>query len=93
MLSIFGAFVPRLLLFAGWYNDGAYWGSLFGSPIRFLGGFIFLPWTTFIYGFVQQNGLSLLNWIFLIAAVFADLGTWGIGFLAGRKEYSAYRGS
>ena len=52
-----------------------------------------LPWTTFIYGFVQQNGLSLLNWIFLIAAVFADLGTWGIGFLAGRKEYSAYRGT
>ncbi len=93
MTAIFSAILPRFLLFVGWYNDPTYWGGVFGSPIWLLGGFLVLPWTTFIYGFVQRDGLSLVNWIFLICALAIDLGTWGIGFFAGRKEYSAYRGT
>ena len=85
MTAIFGAILPRFVLLVGWYNDPTYWTGVFGSPIWFLGGFLFLPWTTFIYGFVQQNGLSLVNWIFLIAALAIDLGTWGIGIFAGSQ--------
>jgi len=93
MMAIFGAILPRFVLLVAWSNDGAYWGSLFGSSVWFLGGFLFLPWTTLIYGLVQTNGLSLINWIFLAGALAIDLGTWGIGAFAGRKEYSAYRGT
>jgi hypothetical protein len=64
-----------------------------GSPILFLGGFLFLPWTTLIYWLAVQNGMTLLNWIFVACGLAIDLGTWGIGFFAGRKEYSAYRGT
>ena len=39
------------------------------------------------------NGLSLLNIIFLLLAIGGDLGTWGMGFFGGRKEYSNYRGT
>ena len=92
MMAVFGAILPRFALLVGWSNDPAGWGAIFGSPVWFLGGFLFLPWTTLIYGFVQPNGL-LLNIIFLIGALLIDLGTWGIGIFATRREVSNYRGT
>jgi hypothetical protein len=94
MMAIFGAFIPRLVLLVAWSNDQAYWGTtLFGSGVWFLGGFLFFPWTTLIYGLVAPNGLSILNIIFLLAAFMIDLGTWGIGFFASRQQVSNYRGT
>ncbi len=93
MNAIFGALIPRFVLLVGWYNDQTYWGNLFGSGVWFLGGFIFFPWTTLLYGLMQANGMSLVNWIFLLFGVAIDLGTWGVGFFAGRKEYSSYKAS
>ena len=90
MTAIFGALMPRLALLAGWSNDSAYWNNLFGSQLWLGLGFLFLPWTTLIYGFVSQNGLTLLNIIFLVMALLLDLGTWGVGALGGRKEVSSY---
>jgi hypothetical protein len=92
MMAIFGAILPRFVLLVGWANDQASWGSVFGSSVWLLVGFLFLPWTTLIYGLVQQNGLSLLDWIFIGCALLIDLGTWGVGALAGRKQVSSYRG-
>ncbi|HYH93972.1 MAG TPA: hypothetical protein VD763_12485 [Candidatus Saccharimonadales bacterium] len=91
MMAIFGAILPRFVLLVGWSNDAAYWGTLFGSGVWTLFGFLFFPWTTLIYGLVQTNGLSLLNIIFLIAALLIDLGTWGIGAFATRQQVSNYR--
>ncbi len=90
---IFGAIMPRLALLAGWSNDPTYWNALFGSQLWLGLGFVFLPWTTLIYGFAAPNGLTLLNIVFIAMAVLLDLGTWGLGFFGGRKEYSNYRGS
>jgi hypothetical protein len=92
-MSLISAIVPRFVLLVGWVNNSATWESLFGSPIWLLGGFLFFPWTTVIYGFVAPNGLSLLNWIFLACALLLDLGTWGIGVFATRKQVSNYRGT
>jgi len=91
MMAIFGAILPRFVLLVAWSNDAAYWGSLFGNGIWTLFGFLFFPWTTLVYGLVQTNGLSLLNIIFLIAALLIDLGTWGIGAFATRQQVSNYR--
>jgi hypothetical protein len=93
MMGIFGAILPRFALLVGWANDQTAWTSLFGSPVWFLFGFLFFPWTTLIYGFVLPNGMSLLNWIFVGAALLIDLGTWGVGAFATRQEYSNYRGT
>ena len=93
MMAIFGALIPRFVLLVAWSNDSNYWNTLFGSPVWFLGGFLFFPWTTLIYGFVAPNGLSLLNIVFLIAAFAIDLGTWGVGFFASREQVSSYRGT
>ena len=94
MMAIFGALLPRFVLLVAWSNDGTYWGqTLFGGPVLFLGGFLFFPWTTLIYGFAQANGMSLLNWIFVLAALMIDLGTWGIGAFATKKQADSYMGS
>jgi hypothetical protein len=91
MMAIFGAILPRFILLVGWSNDPTYWESLFGSSLWLLGGFLFLPWTTVIWGLAEPNGLSLLNLIFLGCAFLLDLATWGIGALASRKQVSIYR--
>lgn len=93
MMAIFGALLPRLVLLVGWSNDQAGWAAIFGSPVWFLGGFLFFPWTTLVYGLAYQNGMSLLNWIFVISALLIDLGTWGVGFFASREQVSNYRGT
>lgn len=91
MMAFFGAIIPRFVLLVGWVNDQTYWQNVFNAPIWFLAGFLLFPWTTLIYGLAQQNGMSFLNWIFLGGALLIDLGTWGIGVFAGRKQYDAYR--
>jgi hypothetical protein len=93
LMAIFGAILPRFVLLVGWSNDPAGWQAAVGGPVLLLGGFLFFPWTTLIYGFVAPNGLSLLNIIFLIAAFLIDLGTWGVGFFASREQVSSYRGT
>ncbi len=92
MMAIFGAILPRFVLLVGWANDSKAWESVFSAPVWFLVGFLFLPWTTLIYGLVQQNGMSLLNWIFVGCALLIDLGTYGVGVFATRKQVSNYRG-
>ncbi len=90
MMALFGAILPRFVLLVAWSNDQAYWGSIFGSGVWTLFGFLFFPWTTLVYGFAAANGLSLLNWIFLGLAVLIDLGTWGIGAFAAKKQTESY---
>jgi hypothetical protein len=94
MMAIFGALIPRFVLLVAWSNDATYWAqTLFGGPVLFLGGFLFFPWTTLIYGLVQTTGLSILNLIFIAAAFLIDLGTWGIGVFATKQKTDSYMGS
>ena len=93
MMAIFGAILPRFVLLVGWFNDPAGWEAIFGSQVLLLGGFLFFPWATLVYGLVEANGLTLINIIFLVAAIAIDLGTWGVGFFAARQQTSNYRGS
>ena len=91
MMALFGAILPRFVLLVGWFNDPAAWEAVFGSQVLLLGGFLFFPWTTLIYGLVEPNGLTIVNIIFLAAAFLIDLGTWGVGVFAARQQVSNYR--
>ena len=90
MMAIFGREPAPIRLLVGWVNDPTAWTNLFGSPVWFLAGFLFFPWTTLIYGMVALNGMTLLNWIFVLFAFLIDLGTWGLGAFAGRKATESY---
>ena len=85
-MVVIGMLMPRFVLLVGWSNDQAYWQNLFGSTLWLGVGFLVFPWTTLIYGLVQANGLSLLNIIFIGAAFLLDLGTYGMGAFAARKQ-------
>ena len=91
IIAALGIILPRFALLAAWYNDPEYWNTLLGSQLWLGLGFLFLPWTTLVYGFAAVNGLSFINIIFLVFAFAGDLGTWGGGIFGGRKEYSSYR--
>ncbi len=93
IVTLFGIIMPRFVLFVGWYNDPTYWNALLGSQLLLGLGFLFLPWTTLVYGFAAPNGMSLIGWIFVFFAFLADLGTWGGGVFGNRKQISNYRGT
>jgi len=93
LTGVFGIVLPRFALLVGWYNDPTFWNNLLSSQLWLALGWLFLPWTTLIYGFTAPNGMTLINWIFVGCAVLLDLGTWGIGAFAARKQTSNYRGT
>jgi len=79
MMAIFGAIIPRFALLVGWYNDPGFWTNVYSSPFLFLLGFIFLPWTTLIYGLAAPNGMTIVNWIFLLFGLLSTSGRGGSG--------------
>jgi len=93
LTGVFGIVLPRFALLVGWYNNPTAWNALYGSQLLFGLGWLAIPWTTLIYGFVAPNGMSLVNWIFVLLAFLLDIGTYGLGFFGGRKQYSSYRGT
>jgi len=72
------AIAPRAALVLMWlFNDRI--STAFGGILLPLVGFLLMPWTTLIYTLVSPHGLSILDILFLIIAVGADLGAWGGG--------------
>jgi len=91
LVAVFGFILPRFLLLVGWSNDPTFWNSVFGSQLWLGVGFLALPWTTFIYGLTERNGLTPLNILFILLAVVLDIGTWGGGILGTRRQTSNFR--
>ena len=59
--------------FAAWPSAYWIWPAL---------GILFLPWTTLMYVIVYPGGISLINLIFLVLALVADIGSYGSGYRA-----------
>jgi len=91
IMTFIGAIIPRLLILVAWSNDPKYWETALNSTLVLGLGWLLLPCTTLVYGIASANGMTALNWIFLAMAFLIDLGTWGIGALAARKETSNFR--
>ena len=92
IIFLLGAVVPRVLVLAAWHNDQAAWQAAFGSPIWPVLGFLLLPWTTFAFVLMQAGGgIEGLEWLWLLLAVVADVGTWGGGALGNRERVSTFK--
>lgn len=72
---------PRLVVFLVWLFDRGLWDRVFhGTVFLPLLGFFFLPFTTLIYLFAVNPAtgqVSAFGWIWLILALFIDLGSYG----------------
>ncbi len=90
VITVVGMLFPRLLILVGWLNDPATWGSAFDSQIWPVLGFLFLPWTTFLFVMFSAGGFDAFRYFILVCAVLGDLGTWGGGIFGNRKRVDSY---
>jgi hypothetical protein len=80
---------PRFVLFLVWiFGDRL--DIAYDSFITGFAGFLFLPWTTFMYAFAYapRDGVTGIGWVFVALALLADLSTWLGGGREGRRRYA-----
>jgi hypothetical protein len=72
---------PRVVLAWMWLFSNYLERAFHGAVLLPLAGFIFLPLTTIVYAWEQNNGMPTegLNLLWLLIAVIIDLGGWGGG--------------
>jgi len=92
--------LPRIALLMWWFLDPARVTGTFAGWTTALGsltaphwvwplvGLVLLPWTTVAFIYVAPGGLSTLEWVVLVIAVFMDLSTSGGGGRAYRRRRS-----
>jgi hypothetical protein len=86
----------RLVLLMAWIARPVMMDAAFGSFIIPCLGWIFLPFTTLMYVFLQQGVGTIqgLDWLWLLLAVVMDLASVGASAAANRNRIpSGYPGS
>ncbi|MGD8905108.1 MAG: hypothetical protein PVI67_16220, partial [Anaerolineae bacterium] len=77
-----------------WLINPLRFSAAFSSFIWPALGIIFLPWTTLMYLIVWSpvTGVYGLDWLWLVLAVLADLGTYAGGGYGNRDRIPGYAG-
>ncbi len=94
LFAIFAGLFPRLGVLFIWLARPALFSAAFGGNWLWpLLGVIFLPFTTLMYVVLWSPGVGLagLDWLWLIVAVFLDLGHLGGTGYVNRGRMPAYR--
>ncbi len=79
---------PRLALFAIWLFSNLLERAFDGFLVPLL-GFFLLPWTTLAYVAMWDsgaNGVTGIEWAFVILGFVIDLGAWGGGSRSRRRR-------
>jgi len=85
---------PRFATLIWWLIKPLRFSAAFSSFIWPVLGIIFLPWTTLMYLIVWSpvTGVYGLDWLWLVLAVLADLGTYAGGGYGNRDRIPGYAG-
>ena len=85
---------PRFATLIWWLINPVRFNVAFSSFIWPILGVIFLPWTTLMYLIVWSpvTGVYGLDWLWLVLAVLADLGTYAGGGYGNRDRIPGYAG-
>ena len=83
---------PRFATLIWWLINPLRFSAAFSSFIWPVLGIIFLPWTTLMYLIVWSpvTGIYGLDWLWLVLAVLADLGTYAGGGYGNRDRIPGY---
>jgi hypothetical protein len=82
---------PRIVGVFWWIAQPNRWVPVtFSSWIWPTLGLLFVPWTTLMYVLVAPGGLGGLDWLWLVLAVFADVGSFAGGGYGNRDRISPY---
>ncbi|MFC1649123.1 hypothetical protein ACFL2C_00210 [Patescibacteria group bacterium] len=81
---------PRFATVVWWLFSPEGFSFAFSSLLMPVLGLIFLPWTTLMYVSVFPGGLGGFDWLFLILAFAADMGSYATGgYKATRRSVSS----
>ena len=83
---------PRFATLIWWLINPLRFSAVFSSFIWPALGIIFFPWTTLMYLIVWSpvTGVYGLDWLWLVLAVLADLGTYAGGGYGNRDRIRGY---
>ena len=84
-LVLFG---PRFAVLIWWLIRPVYYNLVFNTWIWPLLGIIFLPWTTLMYLILGGGPLIGFDWVWMVLALLADLGSYGGGAYGNRERFS-----
>ena len=79
---------PRFAILIWWLIRPIYYNLVFNTWIWPLLGVIFLPWTTLMYLIVGGGPLIGFDWVWMVLALLADLGSYGGGAYGNRDRFS-----
>lgn len=86
LFFLFALISPRLALALLWIFTGEVDQAYDSAWIPVL-GFVFLPWTTFVYALAYgAGGVSSIGWVFVAIALLADLSSWASKATAARAR-------
>ena len=84
-------FGPRLANIVWWFWQPLRWSAAFDEGILLpILGIIFLPWTTLFYVTVGFNGVTGIEWLFVILGFIFDIGSYSGGGY-GNRDRLRYR--
>jgi len=87
MATILG---PRIIDIVYWLFARDAWQAAFGDSLLWpILGILVLPWVTLAYVIVSPEGVTGLDWVVLIVALFADVGTYGGNAYKGRSTFAS----
>ena len=83
---------PRFATLIWWLINPLRFSAVFSSFIWPALGIIFFPWTTLMYLIVWSpvTGVYGLDWLWLVLAILADLGTYAGGGYGNRDRIPGY---
>jgi hypothetical protein len=82
---------PRLGIIVWWLLVPDRWQLAYNTFLLPCLGFLFLPWTTLMYVFISNDGISTFGWVLLAFAFLADLSSYGGGGYGNRKHIRRVR--
>ncbi len=79
---------PRAAIIVWYLLDPTKWNVAFNTVLWPILGFIFLPWTTLMWVLVASDpgGVTGLDIVFLIIAIFFDFASWGGGAYSNKSR-------
>jgi len=86
LISIASMLGPRLGILVWYLLRPERWQATFDTWIWPLLGSLFLPWTTLAYVLVHPHGITGVEWVIIILAVFIDLGSHGGGYKSRKRR-------
>lgn len=90
LFSTMVLFGPRLAIIVWGLLQPVRWEATFSTFVWPLLGFLFVPWTTLMYVAVAPNGVTGLDWVWMVLGVIVDIASYSGSAYGNRDRIRGY---